>query len=92
VLPFYKNAYPAPVFCCNLNELGGWMAQTSWQSILNTLIDWAQKRITERSSWDGLTIIVISILALVASPLIKYAAWLGLGYGAWTLWKTEKKL
>jgi hypothetical protein len=66
------------------------MAQLSWMSAVNTVVDWVQKRITERSSWDGLTIIVISILALIASPFIKYAAWLGLGYGAWTLWKTEK--
>lgn len=68
------------------------MAQTSWLSIVNSVIDWVQKRITERSSWDGFTIIVISILALIASPLIKYAAWIGLAYGAWSLWKTEKKL
>jgi hypothetical protein len=68
------------------------MAQISWQSILNTVIDWGQKRITERSSWDGLTIIIISILALIASPLIKYAAWIGLAYGGWSLWRTEKKL
>ncbi len=68
------------------------MAQVSWMSIVNSVIDWGQKRLTERTSWDGLTIIVISLLALIASPLIKYAAWLGLGYGAWTLWKAEKKL
>ncbi|SJM91389.1 hypothetical protein [Crenothrix polyspora] len=68
------------------------MAQTSWLSIVNSVIDWVQKRITERSSWDGFTIIVISILALIASPLIKYAAWIGLAYGGWSLWKTEKKL
>lgn len=66
------------------------MAQISWASIFNSVVDWAQARLSERTSWDGLTIIVISILALVASPLIKYAAWVGLGYGAWTLWKVEK--
>jgi hypothetical protein len=68
------------------------MAQISWQSILNTVVDWAQKRITERTSWDGLTIITLSFLALIASPIIKYFAWLGLAYGGWTLWKAEKKL
>jgi hypothetical protein len=68
------------------------MAQISWMSMMNSVIDWGQKRITEQSSWDGLSIIVISVLALIASPLIKYAAWLGLGYGVWLLWKTDKKL
>jgi hypothetical protein len=56
---------------------------------INHVIDWLQLRLKERTSWDGLTIIVISVLALVASPLIKYAAWGGLAYGAWTLWKKD---
>ena len=55
--------------------------------LIHSVIDWIQDRMKERTSWDGLTIIVISILALVASPLIKYAAWSGLAYGCWTLWK-----
>lgn len=45
----------------------------------------------ERTSWDGLTIIIISVMALVASPFIRYAAWLGLAYGIWTFWKTDKR-
>lgn len=45
---------------------------------VNQVIDWLQHHLQERTSWDGLTIIVISILALIASPLIKYAAWAGL--------------
>jgi len=27
----------------------------------------------------------------MASPLVKIAAWVGLAYGVWTLWKKEKK-
>jgi hypothetical protein len=45
----------------------------------------------ERTSWDGLTIILISILVIMSSPLIKVAAWAGLVYGIWTLWAKEKK-
>jgi len=67
------------------------MAQPSEpQSFVHTVIDWLQDRLKERTSWDGLTIIVISVMALVASPLIKYVGWLGLFYGAWTLWRGEK--
>jgi hypothetical protein len=58
-------------------------------STLNWVIDWLQERIKERTSWDGFTIIVISVLVLSASPLLRYAAWAGLVYGAWTLWKKE---
>lgn len=61
-------------------------------SILHAVIDWLQERMKERTSWDGLTIIVISVLALVASPLIRYAAWLGLAYGFWTLWKKGNRI
>ncbi len=63
------------------------MADLSVKSVMNYVVDWMQARINERTSWDGMTIIIISILALIASPLVKYAAWVGLGYGAWTLWK-----
>jgi len=63
------------------------MPEISVVATINSVIDWLQVRLKERTSWDGLTIILISVLALVASPLIKYAAWVGLAYGAWTLWK-----
>ncbi len=53
--------------------------------MLHAAIDWIQDRLKERASWDGLTIIVLSLLALIASPLIRYAAWAGLAYGIWTL-------
>jgi hypothetical protein len=63
--------------------------QTAVMATLHFVIDWLQARLKERTSWDGLTIIVISVMALVASPVIKYAAWAGVVYGAWTLWKKE---
>ena len=50
---------------------------------------WVQARIGERTSWDGGVIIAVSIVALVAAPLINYAAWGGLLYGAWTIYKEE---
>lgn len=66
------------------------MAEIAIKPIVNYIIDWVQARVNERTSWDGLTIIIISIIALIATPLVKYAAWIGLAYGAWTLWKREK--
>jgi hypothetical protein len=67
------------------------MAEVSIKSVINYMIDWIQARVNERTTWDGLTIMVISFLALIASPFIRYIAWLGLIYGAWTLWKKDKK-
>jgi hypothetical protein len=66
------------------------MAEIAVKPILNYVIDWAQARVNERTSWDGVTIIIISLVALIATPLVKYAAWIGLFYGGWTLWKREK--
>ena len=60
-------------------------------NLVHTLIDWLQDRMRERTSWDGLTIIVISILALVATPIIRYVAWFGLAYGVRTFWKVDKR-
>ena len=65
------------------------MSENTIVSTVNWAIDWLQERMKERTSWDGFTIIVISVLALSASPLIRYAAWAGLVYGVWTLWKKE---
>ena len=65
------------------------MSENTIVSTVNWAIDWLQERMKERTSWDGFTIIVISVLVLSASPLIRYAAWAGLVYGAWTLWKKE---
>jgi len=65
------------------------MSENNIVSTVNWAIDWLQERMKERTSWDGLTIIVISVLVLSASPLLRYAAWAGLVYGTWTLWKKE---
>ena len=65
------------------------MSENTIVSTVNCAIDWLQERMKERTSWDGFTIIVISVLVLSASPLLRYAAWAGLVYGVWTLWKKE---
>jgi hypothetical protein len=63
------------------------MADISVKPVFNYVIDWVQARLNERTSWDGVTIIIM--MALIATPLAKYAAWFGLGYGAWALLKRE---
>ena len=65
------------------------MSENTIVSTVNWTIDWLQERMKERTSWDGFTIIFISVLVLSASPLLRYAAWAGLVYGVWTLWKKE---
>tara|TARA_B100001287_G_scaffold275982_1_gene285281 strand:- start:2734 stop:2907 length:174 start_codon:yes stop_codon:yes gene_type:complete len=53
-------------------------------------IDWIKTRLDERTSWDGAMLILIGVIILIAGPFAKLAAWVAIGYGAWTLWKREK--
>lgn len=61
----------------------------NFQTQLQFAKTWLADRWAERTSWDGAVIIGISVLALAATPLIKWAALAGIAYGAWTLWKSE---
>jgi hypothetical protein len=56
---------------------------------LNIATAWVKSRLGERTSWDGGALIAISILVLVANPVVKLAAWAGLAWGVYTLVKKE---
>lgn len=53
------------------------------------MIDYIKDRLAERTSWDGLTLIAVSLLIIVAAPIVKLLAWPALAYGIWTLVKSE---
>jgi hypothetical protein len=53
------------------------------------LVNWVKDRIKERTSWDGGAIIVVSVLAIIASPIIKWVAGAGLIYGVITIIKKD---
>lgn len=57
---------------------------------LDLVMSWVKARIGERTSWDGATIIGISVLVLMAAPIVKLLAWPALAYGIYTLLKEEK--
>jgi len=50
---------------------------------------WINSRIEERTSWDGVALIGVGIIVLIAGPFAKLAAYAAIAYGAWTLWKKE---
>lgn len=50
---------------------------------------WINSRIEERTSWDGAMLIAIGLVVLIAGPFAKLAAYIAIGYGAWTIWKSE---
>jgi len=51
--------------------------------------DWVMARLSERTSWDGMTIIGGSVLIIIGMPIIKMLAWPALFYGVYTLLKEE---
>ena len=54
-------------------------------------MDYIKKIIGERTSLDGTVLIGIGVLCLLFSPLVKWAAWGAIAYGAWTLLTKEKE-
>ena len=50
---------------------------------------WINSRIEERTSWDGAMLIGVGLIILIAGPFAKLAAYIAIGYGAWTIYKSE---
>tara|TARA_R110001592_G_scaffold43527_2_gene140964 strand:+ start:4823 stop:4987 length:165 start_codon:yes stop_codon:yes gene_type:complete len=46
-------------------------------------------RLEERTSWDGAMLIAMGLIVLIAGPFAKLAAYIAIGYGAWTIYKSE---
>ena len=57
--------------------------------MLNIAKDWILARWAERTSWDGVTIIVVCGSIILFGGIAKLLAWAGLAYGIYTLSKTE---
>jgi hypothetical protein len=51
---------------------------------------WVLSRLNERTSWDGIVLIIAGIVYIVFEPIATVVAYGAIGYGAWTLWKKEK--
>ena len=50
---------------------------------------WINKRLKERTSWDGGVCIALGLMILFVAPLAKIAAGIAIAYGAWSIWKSE---
>ena len=51
--------------------------------------DWIMDRVGERTSWDGLTIVVVCGSVILFGGIAKLLASAGLAYGIYTLVKSE---
>lgn len=62
-------------------------SDNSLASSIHASIDWMIARWNERESWDGVTVIILSLLVWMLSSFVVYIAWAGLAYGGWLVWK-----
>jgi len=53
-------------------------------------MNWLKDRLKERTSWDGGVLIAVGLICVLFAPLIKWAAYAAIAYGAWTLLTKEK--
>ena len=50
---------------------------------------WVKDRFAERTSLDGVALVAIGVIALFFSPLVTFAAYGAIIYGAYTLLKSD---
>ena len=55
----------------------------------NTVKEWFQARATEVTTWDGISILILSGAVLLASPFVKYIAMAGIVYGGYRVLQKE---
>lgn len=53
------------------------------------MFDFVKARLKERTSLDGVALIAVGVVIIVASPFAKLAAYGAIAYGAYTLLKGE---
>ena len=53
-------------------------------------MNWLKGRLRDRTTLDGVALVVVGGIILLASPLATIAAWCAVAYGAWTIIKKEK--
>tara|TARA_E500000178_G_scaffold343402_1_gene390155 strand:+ start:235 stop:417 length:183 start_codon:yes stop_codon:yes gene_type:complete len=57
--------------------------------MLNKAKDWVMDRVGERTSLDGISLVVICGSVILFGGLAKLVAWVGLAWGIYTLVKSE---
>ena len=59
-------------------------------NIFNTAKDWLMARMPERTSHDGVLLVVICGSVVLFGGVVKLLAWVGLAWGVYTLIMEEK--
>ena len=54
-------------------------------------MDYIKKIVGERTSLDGTVLIAVGVVCVLFAPLVKWAAYAAIAYGAWTFFTKEKE-
>ena len=54
-------------------------------------MEYLKKIIGERTSLDGTVLIAVGVVCVLFAPLVMWAAYAAIAYGAWTLLMKEKE-
>ena len=54
-------------------------------------MEYIKKIVGERTSLDGTVLIAVGVVCVLFAPLVKWAAYAAIAYGAWTLLMKEKE-
>ena len=57
--------------------------------MIKRMYHWCKNRAVERTSWDGLILIGVSLVALLVQSLVMYAAVVGILWGIYTIIKNQ---
>ena len=52
-------------------------------------MNWIKSRLKERTTLDGVLLVAVGGVIILAGPFAKIAAYAAIAYGAWTIWKAE---
>jgi hypothetical protein len=53
------------------------------------MFTWIKDRLKERTTFDGILLLVAGASVVFLGPIAKLLAWGMMAYGAWTIWKSE---
>ena len=59
------------------------------QEEIKMIQKWINARIKERTTLDGVILVVAGISFLIFKPIAALMAYAAIAYGAWTIWKSE---
>ena len=54
------------------------------------VVDWVKARLSERTSWDGVALVAMGVVALMFQPVVHIAAYVAIVWGLWAVLWGEK--